>query len=159
MMGERSPHLISKVRAHLSKSQAVKIGLCEEWRRGNEIVDNIARGLAERAYEDKELLEFKKTFDADVKLVKATMGRLQRTAEYKDGTRKKWKDHTAKPKALRGRRGRGTGTSRFGMLPGVLGCARNAGLSAGVRQGFANVVNRSVFEGEDFGRSLIRLTL
>ena len=51
LMGERAPHLVSKVRAHLGKRQARKVGLCEEWRRGNEVVDNIARGLVERAYE------------------------------------------------------------------------------------------------------------
>ena len=52
LMGAKVPDLISKVRTHLSKSQAQKIGLCEERRRGNEVVDNIARGVAERHYQD-----------------------------------------------------------------------------------------------------------
>jgi hypothetical protein len=107
LMGERAPHLVSKVRAHLSPRQARKVGLCEEWRRGNEVVDNIAISPAERAYEDKELIDFKKCFDADVELVKATLARLERTTEYNDGTRKLWKEHSAKPKALRGRARRG----------------------------------------------------
>ncbi len=59
LMGDKAPGLISKVRAHLSKSQAQMIGLCEEWRRGNVIFDQIARGLAERAYEDRDIMSFK----------------------------------------------------------------------------------------------------
>ncbi len=100
-MVERAPDLVSKVRAHLTKSQALKVGLCEEWRRGNEIVDNIARGLVERADEDKELVSFRKGFDADVKLVK--LAKLERTAEFNDGTRKLRKEHAAQPKTLGGR--------------------------------------------------------
>ncbi len=75
-MGDRVPHLVSKVRAHLSKSQALRIGLCEEWRRGNEIVDNLARGLAERAYQEREFKAFKVQFDTDVKLIKTSLTRL-----------------------------------------------------------------------------------
>ena len=53
----RNPAKVSKVRAHLSKSQVMVVWLSVEWRRGEEIVDNIVWQVAERAVEDKELRE------------------------------------------------------------------------------------------------------
>ena len=52
-----TPAKVSKVRAHLSKSQVMVVWLSVEWRRGEEIVDNIVWQVAERAVEDKELRE------------------------------------------------------------------------------------------------------
>ncbi len=107
-MGDRVPHLVSKMWAHLSKSQAQRAGLCEEWRRGNEIVDNLARGLAERARQERDLAALKAQFDSDVKLAKTSLLRLERSVAYRESTRAIWNLHAAKPKVLKGKRRGGT---------------------------------------------------
>ncbi len=112
-------------------------------------------GLAERAYEDKELLEFKKAFDADAKLVTATIGRLERTAEYRDGARRIWKDHSAKPKALRSRRRPGNmHTPVWHAARNSLVCKECGSFSRSGAGFFVNADSKCVFEGEVSGRKL-----
>ena len=82
--------------------------MCVEWRRGNQIVDNLARGLAERARQERELKAFKVQFDTDVKLIKTSLTRLERSVAYRESTRAIWKLHAAKAKALKGKRRTGT---------------------------------------------------
>ncbi len=71
-------------------------------------MDNIARGLAERAYQDRELANFKTRFDADVKLVKVSLSRLERSLAYREATRSIWKEHAGKPKGFKEKRRTGT---------------------------------------------------
>ncbi len=52
-MGCKVQSKVCAVRAHLSKAQAAALGISEAWRRGDEIVDNLATHLAERAFEDE----------------------------------------------------------------------------------------------------------
>lgn len=41
LMGSNSPDRVSKVRAHLTKSQAEVVGLCEEWRRATRLLTTL----------------------------------------------------------------------------------------------------------------------
>ena len=51
------------------------------------IRDNLARGLAERAHQERDLAAFKAQFDSDVKLVKTPLLCLERSVAYKESTR------------------------------------------------------------------------
>ena len=97
-MGQQAPDRVSKIKAHLSKASAAAVGLSEEWRRGNEIVGQIARGLADRAYEPGPLTSYKQAFVARAKLAKAVLVRLDRSVLFLRDCRDIWKEHSRKPK-------------------------------------------------------------
>ncbi len=75
------------MKAHRTKSQAATVGLQEDWRRGNEIVDNIIRNLAEEPHEGKKGAEFKKAFAEGVKTVREGLRLLVRSRAWRVATR------------------------------------------------------------------------
>ncbi len=83
---------------------------------------------------------------------------MERTAEYKEGTRKIWKEHSDKSKALKGRRRQRTDILQFGMQPNTRGYVGNVALSATARRDFASVVSRFVSGDGGSGRKPIRPT-
>ena len=54
--------------------------------------------LAERAHQERDLAAFKAQVDADVKLVKTSLLRLERSVAYRESTRAIWKLNIANPK-------------------------------------------------------------
>ncbi len=105
LIGSKVPANVPHVRAHMSKPHTVALGVSEEWR-GYEIVDNLARNLAERAFEGKELRTFKDAFDRDVTTMKKSLASLKMHEIYQETNRTLWKDHEAQMKGGKGGRQR-----------------------------------------------------